>query len=206
MSNYLDYRGGAMLLMNPHIETEVAGVRGRAYGVELMVRRMRGRLNGWMSYTWSRTMLQRHEELSSSANTSRWFPADFDKPHAIKFVGNYRITHRYSFSMNVDYSTGRPITLPVSMYWFEGQPRVFYSERNKYRIPDFFRIDLSFNIEAGHRLTQLFHGYFNIGVYNLTGRRNPHSVFFTTQGGFIQGQMLSIFGVPIPYASLNIRF
>jgi len=163
-------------------------------------------LNGWVSYTWSRTMLRRHEELSSSANTSNWYPADFDKPHEIKFVGNYKLTHRYSFSMNLDYSTGRPITLPVSKYWYEGRQYVYYSERNKYRIPDFFRVDVSFNIEAGHHLTKLTHGYFNIGVYNLTGRKNAYSVYFVQENLRIQGRQLSIFGVPIPYASYNIKF
>ena len=206
MSNYLDYRGGAELMMNPHIETEVAGVKGKAYGVELMLKKTQGRLNGWVSYTWSRTMLQRHEELSSSANTNLWYPADFDKPHEVKFVGNYKLTHRYSFSLNCDYSTGRPITLPVSKYWYEGRQYVYYSERNKYRIPDFFRMDVSFNIESGHHLTQLTHGYFTIGVYNLTGRKNAYSVYYEQKGSRIQGYQLSIFGAPIPYASYNIRF
>ncbi|MCL2683490.1 MAG: TonB-dependent receptor [Bacteroidales bacterium] len=206
MNNYLDYRGGAELLMSPHIETEVAGVKGRAYGVELMLKKPRGRLNGWMSYTWSRTMLHRHEELASSANSSNWYPSDFDKPHEIKFVGNFKFTHRYSLSMNLDYSTGRPITLPVSKYWYEGQQYVYYAERNKYRVPDFFRIDVSFNIEAGHRLSKLFHAYFNIGVYNLTGRKNPFSVYYVLEEGRIQGYTLSVFGAPIPYASLNIKF
>ena len=206
MENYLDYRGGAELLMNTHIETEVAGVRGRAYGVELMFKKMQGKLNGWVSYTWSRSMLHRHEELASSTHSGDWYPTDFDKPHEVKFVGNYKLTHRYSFSLNCDYSTGRPVTLPVSMYNFEGRQYVYYSERNKYRIPDFFRIDLSFNIEAGHHLTKLTHGYFNIGVYNLTGRKNAYSVYYVSENGRMKGYQLSIFGVPIPYASYNIRF
>jgi outer membrane receptor protein involved in Fe transport len=206
INNYLDYRGGAILMMNHHIETEAAGVKGKAYGVELMLKKALGKLNGWVSYTWSRTLLRRHEELSSSVNTNDWYPSDFDKPHEIKFVGNFKLTHRFSFSMNCDYSTGRPITLPVSKYKFEGKPYVYYSERNKYRIPDFFRMDISFNIEAGHHLTKLTHGYFNIGVYNLTGRKNAYSVYFISEGGKINGKQLSIFGVPIPYASYNIRF
>ena len=206
MNNYLDYRGGAELLMNPHLETEVAGVKGRAYGVEMMIKKSQGRLNGWVSYSWSRTMLRRHEELSSSANSSNWYPADFDKPHEVKFVGNFKLTHRYSFSLNCDYSTGRPITLPVSKYWYEGRQYVYYSERNKYRIPDFFRIDISFNIESGHHLTKLTHGYFTIGVYNLTGRKNAYSVYFAQENLRIQGYQLSVFGVPIPYASYNIKF
>ena len=206
MNNYLDYRGGADLLMNPHIETEVAGVKGKAYGVELMIKKSQGKLNGWVSYAYSRTMLQRHKEFLSLGNTSDWYPADFDKPHEVKFVGNFKLTHRYSFSLNCDYSTGRPITLPVSKYWYGGMQYVYYSERNKYRIPDFFRIDVSFNIEAGHHLTKLTHSYFNIGVYNLTGRKNAYSVYYVMEEGLIKGYQLSIFGVPIPYASYNIRF
>ena len=207
MNNYLDYRGGAELMMNSHIETEVVGVKGKAYGVELMAKKSQGKLNGWVSYTYSRTMLHRHEELASSANSSNWYPADFDKPHEVKFVGNYKLTHRYSFSLNCDYSTGRPITLPVSKYWYEGRQYLYYSERNKYRIPDFFRMDVSFNIEAGHHLTKLTHSYFNIGVYNLTGRKNAYSVYYESGNNRrIQGHQLSIFGAPIPYASYNIKF
>ena len=206
MNNYLDYRGGAVLIMNHHLETEAAGVKGKAYGVELMFKKSQGKLNGWVSYSYSRTLLHRHEELSSSANSSDWYPADFDKPHEVKFVGNYKLTHRFSFSMNCDYSTGRPITLPVSKYKFEGTDYVYFSERNKYRIPDFFRVDVSFNIEAGHHLTKLTHGYFNVGVYNVTGRQNAYSVYFVSEGGSMQGYKLSIFGVPIPYVSYNIKF
>ena len=206
MNNYLDYRGGAELLMNPHIETEVAGVRGKAYGVEVMFKKVQGVLNGWVSYTYSRAMLHRHPELSSSSNSSDWYPADFDKPHEVKFVGNIKLTHRYSFSLNCDYSTGRPITYPITRYTLERTPYVYFSERNKYRIPDFFRVDISFNIEAGHHLTKLTHGYFNIGVYNVTGRKNAYSVYYVSENGFIKGRQLSIFGVPIPYASYNIKF
>jgi hypothetical protein len=209
LNDYLDYRGGAELLMNPHVETEVAGVRGRAYGNELMLRKTQGKLNGWVNYAYSRTMLHRHPELASAANENVWYPADYDKPHEVKFVGNYKMTHRYSFSLNCDYSTGRPITLPVSKYYYEGRQYVFYAERNKYRIPDLFRMDMSFNIEAGHRLTKLSHSYFTIGVYNLTGRKNAYSVYYShpLSGGYdIQGYQLSIFGVPVPYISYNIKF
>ena len=206
MADYLDYRGGAKLLMNSHVETEVAGVKGKAYGVELMVKKTQGKLNGWVSYVYSRTLLQRHEELSSSANSSDWYPSDYDKPHEVKFVGNYKLTHRYSFSLNCDYSTGRPITIPVSKYTYDGREYLYYTERNKYRIPDFFRIDLAYNVEVGHHLTKSNHSYFTIGVYNLTGRKNAYSVYYTMNKNRISGKQLSIFGAPIPYISYNIKF
>ncbi len=206
MDNYLDYRKGAEIMMNHHIETEVVGTEGRAYGAELMIKKSQGKLNGWVSYTYSRTMLRQYSEDLVKGKYERWYPADFDKPHEIKLVGNYKFTHRYSFSLNCDYSTGRPITLPVSKYYYAGGQYVYYAERNKYRIPDFFRIDISFNVEPSHHLTLFTHSSVSVGIYNLTGRKNAYSVYYVAENGVVYGRKLSIFGVPIPYISYNIKF
>lgn len=207
MDDYLDYRGGAELLMNPHIETDVFSTEGRAYGVELMIKKTLGKLNGWISYTYSRTELRQSDPLiSEPVNNGDWYPADFDKPHDIKLVSNYKFTHRYSLSLNCDYSTGRPITLPVSKYIFQGGQYTYYSDRNQYRIPDFFRMDVSFNIEPSHHLTLLTHSMISIGVYNVTGRKNAYSVYYVSENGRLQGYRLAIFGIPIPYISYNIKF
>ena len=207
MSDYLDYRNGAELLMNHNIETDVLSTSGRAYGVELMLKKTQGKLNGWVSYTYSRTQLRQDDKrIDSPVNNGDWYSADYDKPHDVKFVGNYKFTHRYSFSLNCDYSTGRPITLPVSKYNYEGGEFVFFSDRNKYRIPDFFRMDISFNIEPSHRLTLLTHSMFSFGVYNLTGRKNAYSIYYTAEDGELKGYKLAIFGSAIPYVSYNIKF
>jgi outer membrane cobalamin receptor len=207
MKDYLDYRKGAGLLMNSHIETDIFPVRGRAYGVELMVRKTQGKLNGWASYTYSRTQLQQSDpRIPDPVNEGNWYPADFDKPHDFKLAGNYKFTHRFSVSMNCDYSTGRPVTLPVSKYRVAGGEFVYYSSRNQYRIPDFFRIDLSMNIEPSHHLTLLTHSSFSLGVYNVTGRKNAYSVYYIAEEGELQGYRLAIFGMPIPYISYNIKF
>lgn len=81
-----------------------------------------------------------------------------------------------------------------------------YGDRNSHRIPDYFRLDVSFNVEPSHKLTLLTHSSFTFGVYNLTGRKNPYSVFFRTENSTINSYMLSIFGCPIPYITYNIRF
>ncbi|MDR0430993.1 MAG: TonB-dependent receptor [Tannerellaceae bacterium] len=207
MDDYLDYRNGSELLMNHHIETDVLDTEGRAYGVELMVKKTQGKLNGWMSYTYSRTQLRQSNPLAPEpVNDGNWYSADFDKPHDFKFVGNYKFTHRFSVSMNVDYSTGRPITLPVFKYKTAGGEFVYYSDRNQYRIPDFFRVDLSINIEPSHHLTLLTHSSFSLGVYNLTGRKNAYSVYYISEEGKLKGYKLAIFGIPIPYISYNIKF
>ncbi len=207
LSDYLDYRTGARLMMNPHLERDLVATRGRAYGVELMVRRTEGKLNGWASYTWSRTELRQDDpRIPLPVNGGNWYPADFDKPHELKIVANYRFTHRLSISVNADYATGRPITIPVAKYNYAGGEYLYYSERNHYRVPDYFRLDFSFNIEPSHHLTLLTHSMLTFGVYNLTGRKNAHSVYFKQEDGVVNGYKLSIFGVPVPYISYNIKF
>lgn len=209
MNDYLDYKSGAQLLMNHHIETDVIRTKGRAYGAELSVRKMYGKLNGWASYTYSRTFLKQDNKLiEKPVNNGNWYSTEYDKPHEFKFVGNYKFTQRYSVSVNVDYSTGRPITVPIGKYFDSesGVTHVYYSDRNTYRVKDYFRTDISFNIEPSHRLTLLTHSSISFGVYNVTGRKNVHSVYFRTENGEIKGYQMSIFGVPIPFVTYNIKF
>lgn len=207
MNDYLDYRSGAELLMNPHIETDVANTQGQAYGIELMLRKTASKLNGWLSYSYSRTLLRQSDpRIEAPINNGRWYPADYDKPHDVKLAGNYKFTQRYSLSVNCDYSSGRPVSLPVGKHYYSGGEFVYFSERNQFRIPDFFRLDLALNIEPSHHLSALTHSSFSLGVYNVTGRKNVHSVYYVSEEGKLKGYQLAIFGIPIPYLSYNIRF
>lgn len=205
--DYLDYKPGATLELNQHIETEVINTQGKAYGVELMVKKQAGKLNGWASYTYSRVLLKMDDPTAGAVvNSGAFYPANYDKPHDATLIGNFRVNHRFSLSWNVTYSTGRPITLPVGRYYYAGSQRILYSDRNAYRIPDYFRTDFSMNIEGNHKVAQKTHNSWTIGVYNLTGRKNPYSVYFTSENGLIKGYKLSIFGSVIPFINFNIRF
>lgn len=208
MENCLDYKPGATLVMNEKLADDLVPVLGKSYGVELSVKKSTGKLTGWLSYSYSRALLR---EMNDRGNETiaggGWYNAPHDKPHEFKLVSNWALTHRYSLSLNVDYSTGRPITIPTGKYYFGGAWRMAYSERNVYRIPDYFRVDAALNIDPGHYLKALMHSSITIGVYNLTGRRNPYSVFFrTTATGYMQGYMLSVFSIPVPYINLNLLF
>ena len=205
--HYLDYRSGAVLVMNHHIETDVINTKGTAYGIELLIKKSSGKLNGWLSYNYSRSMLQQNDpNAAEKINDGDKYPSNFDQPHNATLAGNYKFSHRFSVSLNATYSTGRPITLPIAEYNYAGSVRVLYSNRNEYRIPDYFRTDLSMNIEGNHKIHQLTHNSWTMGVYNLTGRKNAYSVYFISQGGRIQGYKLSIFGSAIPFITYNIRF
>jgi len=208
MYNYIDYKSGAVLTMNENLVNDLIRTRGRAYGVELMAKKSLGKLNGWISYAYARTRLKEMEDRGvATINGGEWYNAPYDKPHEVKMVANYKFTHRYSISCNLDYSTGRPVTLPVASYYYSGGRKLLYSERNGYRIPDYFRLDLALNVEPGHYLKQLTHLSFTLGVYNVTGRKNAYSIYYDTSGGTtITGHMLSVFATQIPYLNLNLKF
>ncbi len=207
ISNYLDYKSGATLVLNHNIEQDVLETQGKAYGVEFLIKKTAGKFNGWISYTYSRTFLRQDDPNAGELiNGGNYYPASYDKPNAFNFNGNYRFSHRFSVSLDLTYSTGRPITLPIAKYEYAGSERVFYSDRNIYRIPDYFRTDLAINIEGNHKVHQLTHNSWSIGVYNLTGRANAYSTYFSEQGGVINGYQLSIFAKPIPFINYNIRF
>ncbi len=207
MKDYLDYKSGANLVLNHHIETDVIATKGMAYGVEFLIKKLTGKLNGWISYTWSRVLLKQDDPLAGELiNRGDYYPANYDKPHDITMIGNYRVSHRFSISLNATYSTGRPITLPIGRFYFAGAVRTLFADRNAYRIPDYFRADFSMNIDGNHKINQLTHNSWTIGVYNLTGRRNPYSVYYVSENGVLNGYKLSIFGSAIPYVNFNIRF
>lgn len=207
MENSVDFKNGAVLLLNPHIETDVVNAKGKAYGAEFMLKKSTGKLNGWISYTYSRTFLQaKSANASETVNQGEYYPSSYDKPHAVNFIGNYKFSRRVNFSLNMTYSTGRPITLPLAKYELGGSSRLYYSERNQFRIPDYFRTDISINVEGNHKIKKLAHSSWTFAVYNLTGRQNAYSVFFKSENGQINGYKLSIFGQAIPTVTYNFKF
>ena len=207
MAHMLDFKSGAQLTMNHQIETQLIDSKGKAYGAELMIKKTAGKLNGWVSYTYSRSFIRSDDPLAGeSINHGDFYPSNYDKPHDFTLIGNYKLSHRFSISLNVLYSTGRPITYPIAEFDYGGSTRVLYSDRNQYRIPDYFRMDASMNIEGNARIHQLTHNSWTIGVFNITGRKNPYSIYFISENGRIKGYKLSIFGSAIPFLTYNIRF
>lgn len=205
--NMLDFKTGANLFLNEFVETEVIQGQGKSYGVEFLLKKKAGDLNGWIGYTYSRSFLKLDGEFREErVNSGEYFPSNYDKPHDLSIVANYKLTQRFSFSANFIYQTGRPITYPVGQYSYDGSEYVLYSNRNQFRIPDYYRLDLSFNLEGNHKLQKLGHSFWNFSVYNVLGRNNPYSVYFVTKDGEIEGRQSSIFAVPVPTISYNFKF
>jgi CarboxypepD_reg-like domain/TonB-dependent Receptor Plug Domain len=206
ISRATDFQNGAILLRNHHLETDVLNAKGKAYGAEFMIKKSAGRLNGWVSYTYSRSfMLATSPYEIEKVNAGKYYPSNFDKPHAVNVISNYKFNRRINISLNMTYSTGRPITLPLAKYGWDGSSRLDYSERNAYRIPDYFRSDISINLEGNHKVRKFAHSSWTFAVYNLTGRRNAYSVFFRTENNQIKGYKLSVFGQAIPTLTYNFK-
>ncbi len=206
LKNILDYKGGAQLVMNEHLETDVLNGKGKAYGIELMIQKKTGRYTGWVNYTYSRILHKIDSEFDEErVNNGEYFPANYDKPHNFKFVFNYKYSRRFNLSSNFFYSTGRPFTAPVAYYYFNDALRVYYSERNALRMADYIRLDLAANINGNLRKNKLNHSSWTFAVYNVLGRKNPYSVFFRTEGAQVKGYKMSIFGQPIFTVTYNFK-
>ncbi len=207
IDNMIDFKGGAKLLLNENIETDIINTIGRARGVELMIRKDKGRMNGWIGYTYSRTELKSDTPfIKDEVNKGEWFPANYDKPHDLSVVFNYIFSRRFSLSTIYAYSTGRPITYPIASYTYAGNNILHYSDRNKYRVPDYSRLDVSFTISGNLKLNKLAHSTLTFSVYNLLGRDNVYSIYFDKQNDLLQGYKLSVFARPIPSISYNFKF
>jgi hypothetical protein len=206
LRNILDYKGGAVLLMNEHLETDIINGNGKAYGIELMAKKQVGTLTGWISYTYSRAMLKVDSPFKSEkVNGGRYFPTNYDKPHDLKIVTNVKLSRRCNLSSIFVYNTGRPITYPVAFYYLNKADMLYYSNRNEYRIPDYMRLDLSAILNGNLKVKKLNHSSFAFTIYNVLGRRNPYSVFFKNENGGIKGYQLSIFGQPIYMVTYNFK-
>ncbi len=173
----------------------------------MMIRRIRGKFTGWISYSHSRIFHKiGSNNWETGVNSGKYFPANYDKPNNLSIVANYRVSRRVSFSSTIDYSDGRPATYPLASFYFMGAERLQYTRRNDYRLPDYFRWDLAINLEGNLKVKKLAHSSLTLGLYNVTGRRNAYSVFFRTEAGIVKGYKLSVFGEPIPTLTYNFRF
>lgn len=206
IQDMLDYKAGADLLLNDQLETEVVNGEGKAYGIEFLLKKNGRKLNGWLSYTYSKTRFRADSPYPEDRiNQGEWFPTNFDKPHDLSFVSYYKVSRRLSLSTNLAYSTGRPVTIPVAKYQFANGVRLQYSKRNEFRVPDYFRWDVSINLEGNHKRKKFAHNSWSLSVYNLTGRKNVYSIYFVSDGTEAKGYKLSIFGRPFLTLTYNFR-
>ncbi|RMF21036.1 MAG: TonB-dependent receptor, partial [Bacteroidetes bacterium] len=209
IENVLEYKDLAELLANEHLETELLQGEGRSYGVEFSLKRRVGRWNGWLGYTYSRSLRRvAGPTPEETINRGEWFPSNFDKPHDLSLVLSYQVSRRLNISANFTYSTGRPITAPVGRFSSDNVINIpVFSERNQQRVPDYHRLDLSLTLDPGHKKGKKWRSSFTLSVYNLYARRNAYSVFFT-QAPFARpmARRLAVLGTAFPALTYNFHW
>ena len=202
----VEFRDGADFVGSPYTETLVLQGEQNAYGAEFMLQRTSGRLDGWISYTYSRTMVQvKGEHEFENINRGNPYPSSYDRPHVLNLIGSYHLNRRITFSSNLVYMTGRPVTFPSSLYYLDEYVFIDYYAKNQVRIPDYFRVDASINIEGNLKARKKFHSTWSLNVYNALGRNNPQSLFFEPELNFLKGYSFSVIGVPVFTVAWNIK-
>ncbi|WP_083919409.1 TonB-dependent receptor [Pontibacter roseus] len=208
LHNLVEYKDGAQLLLNSTLDADLLPGDGKAYGLELMLRRSGKRLTGWASYTYSRSLRRVDGPTAEEKiNNGDYFPANFDKPHDLTLVLNQQLSRLISLAANFTYSTGRPITYPESVAVIDGLLMVNYSDRNQHRIPDYHRLDLALTIDGTNKRNANWVSSWVFSVYNVYGRQNPYSVFFkASYGGTVpQAYRLSVVGSAVPAITYNFK-
>ncbi|PZV78092.1 outer membrane receptor for ferrienterochelin and colicin [Algoriphagus aquaeductus] len=205
--NQVEYRDFASIFLNPHMETELVLGQGKAYGGEFMIKKNLGVVTGWLAYTYSRSLFRSQSPFDEEQiNRNEWFPSNFDKPHEVNFILSKKMYPRGLFNVSANYSTGRPVSAVNASYLLNGGLLVpDYSDRNQYRIPDYFRVDVSFTVE---KVFAKKGDSLNLSIYNLLGRKNAYSVFWQRDGDSqqLRPYRLAILGSIFPSITYSIQW
>lgn len=204
--NNKDFIDGSEFEFNSHPETEIVEGEGKSYGIELLLKKNLGRLSGFVSYTYSRSFIKSGSKLEEkNVNNGEFYPASNDKPHNLSAVLNFKPTRRLTLSNVFNFSSGAPITIPIAKLYLGESYSIIYSDRNEYRMPNYFRWDASLTFK-GSLKKKRFKSIWTLSVINITGRKNPYSIFYKTDRDNIQGYQLSIIGEPIPTLTYKFSF
>lgn len=214
LENMPDYRSGANLLLLDATETVILQGEGRSYGVEFLLRKNRGRLNGWLSYTFSQSDILVNSPYPEDALFSgAYYPTNFNRPHSLSIIANYRQSRRVTLSANFTYITGRPATFPADKYFVGGVFLPNFSDRNQDKIPDYHRLDIGLTLEPNPYNKKRWQGRWTFSLYNFYARNNAFSIFFKTKNpgttnsnGRLGSYRLSVIGSVVPSITYDFKF
>lgn len=202
LQNQIDYKDGAQLIVNQDVESQLTFGSGRAYGIELSLKKKYGRFNGWIGYTLSKT-----ERKFDAINHGNYYPARQDRTHDFSVVGIYKLNERWTFSSTFIYGTGNAVSFPTGKYSVGGLTNFSYSERNGYRQPASNRLDIGATLEGKNK--GRYQSSWTFGIYNVYGARDPYTITFRESEKIpntTEAVKTSIFALPIPSVTWNFKF
>ena len=202
MDNQIDFRTGADLQANKLLEGELLFGKGRAYGLEFLLRKSRGKLSGWIGYT-----LSKSERKFNGINQGNWFNARQDRTHDVSLVTMYKLSDKWSFGANLIFNSGNAVTYPAGKYDLNNTTLFYYTERNSHRAPNYHRLDLSATYEP-QKSNKRFTSSWTFGIYNAYNRRNAYIVDFRENENnptITEAYQIALFGI-IPSVTWNFKF
>lgn len=204
LQHQIDFRDNADLLLNNHIDREIVTGKGKAYGLELMLKKPEGKLNGWVSYSYSRS-----KRKIAGINNGEEYAARQDRPHAVNMVLSYPLRERLHVGASWMYASGMPVTIPTSGYVHDGIVVPVYSARNGYRLAASHRLDLSVTLDNKRKPGRKWEGSWNFSLFNAYAHKNPFSVQTRQREedpSTTEAVQLSIIGTIIPSVTYNFKF
>jgi CarboxypepD_reg-like domain/TonB dependent receptor/TonB-dependent Receptor Plug Domain len=209
LKNRVDYIDGADLIANDDIEQVVLNGEARAYGLEILARKNNGKLNGWISYTLSRSEQRTpgRNAIETGINNGEWYKTGWDKLHNISVTSMYKLNEKWSFSSIFSLQSGQPVTYPNGQYQYQGITVPTYGLRNENRLPTYHRLDVSATLVPEKNKNRNWYGEWVFGIYNVYSRKNAASISFrqNQDSGNNEAVRLSIFGI-VPSVTYNFKF
>ncbi|WP_128544021.1 TonB-dependent receptor [Larkinella soli] len=208
LQNAVDYKDGADLLLSETPETDLLQGKGIAYGLETQFRKNKGHWIGWISYTYSRSLMSINGPFPEErVNNGKWYPANFDKPHTFNAMTTFRPNGWVNISFNFTYSTGRPVTQPYARARVNGIIVPIYVNRNQQRIPDYHRLDFAVEFNQNPAKKHRWQSSWVFSIYNVYARKNAYSVFYKLNSASLtDAYKLSVFGSAFPSLTYNFKF
>ncbi|MFX0555497.1 TonB-dependent receptor [Maribacter sp. CXY002] len=215
--NNITYKPGADFFLAEYLERDIVQAEGRAYGIELSLKKPKGKVNGWLNYTWSRSFLRsQNERLADRVNNNQWYPSDFDRPHVINGTLNFEGDAYNTWSFNFTAQTGRPYSVANGTFKLDNVDVPIFLERNNARLRPYHRLDFSWKVRYGKNPNRRWKGDWIFTIYNVYGRRNPFNLYYAQRQGAADSEVfldsplgsyeLSILNSPLFAITYNFVF
>ena len=181
--------------------------KGNSHGIELLIKKSSGKLNGWVGYTYARTKYY--------TDPSGWHYPNFDRTHTLNIVGNIELSQDLEFSAGLTRSSGNPYTkilgrlyeweqdLYSNMVWYPYDSYIV-GEKNTERYDDYFRVDIGLTRKGGNIFGQEYDTYWQI--MNLTQNLNILQYTYDTNTDPLTGDQLGVRRRPVPMFPLIFTF
>lgn len=206
MKNQLDYRESYVDNASQDVELDFVFGAGEAYGAEFYVNKAKGRMTGWLAYTWSRSR-RWFDEIESG----RKYAPVYDRTHDLSIVATYDLSKKLDLSSTFVFGTGRPFTPIAGIYFIDQRTRLYYGPRNSERLEDYHRLDVSLTYTPKPDAVKRFHSSWTLSIYNIYNRKN--TLFLDTdfeinnEANYIEAQAskFAIFPI-IPSITWNFKW